>query len=171
LSQHDVVIDHLTWVDTFLGAHSVGTLIHNDSMEALGRHHDTFDDTSLQMRPMLLNPLTAVFVSNGDRLSTLGAADLLVFHIESFCIHTADLTLLSCLVIVAFGLLVGHWWHSGRSHAVASRLAFGLSRVYEPVLFLRPVDWSKQHEPLARSSWMCPVSFRESLGLGFTASS
>ena len=89
LSQHDVVIDHLTWVDTFLGAHSVGTLIHNDSMEALGRHHDTFDDTSLQMRPMLLNPLTAVFVSNGDRLSTLGAADLLVFHIESFCIHTA----------------------------------------------------------------------------------
>ena len=44
----------------------------------------------------------------------------------------------------AFGLLVGHWWHSGRSHAVASRLAFGLSRVYEPVLFLRPVDWSKQ---------------------------
>ena len=41
---------------------------------------------------------------------------------------------------LAFGLLVGHWWHSGRSHAVASRLAFGLSRVYEPVLFLRPVD-------------------------------
>ena len=93
MSQHDVVIDHLTWVDTFLGTHSVGTLIHNDSMEALGRHHDTFDDTSLQMRPMLLNPMTAVFVSNGDRLSTLGAADLLVFHIESFCIHTAVLIL------------------------------------------------------------------------------
>ena len=84
LSQHDVVIDHLTWVDTFLGAHSVGTLIHNDSMEALSRHHHTYHDTSLQMRPMLLNPLTAVFVSNGDILSTLGAADLLVFHIESF---------------------------------------------------------------------------------------
>ena len=49
----------------------------------------------------------------------------------------------------AFGLLVGHWWHSGRSHAVASRLAFGLSRVYEPVLFLRPVDWSKQDLRLA----------------------
>ena len=41
----------------------------------------------------LLKPLTAVFVSNGDRLSTLGAADLLVFHIESFCIHTAVLIL------------------------------------------------------------------------------
>jgi len=67
--------------------------VSRDSMEALGRHHDTFDDTSLQMRPMLLNPLTAVFVSNGDRLSTLGAADLLVFHIESFCIHTAVLIL------------------------------------------------------------------------------
>jgi len=69
--------------------------------------------------------------------------------------------------MVAFGLLVGHWWHSGRSHAVASRLAFGLSRVYEPVLFLRPVDWSKQHEPLARSSWMCPVPQWLGLGLKF----
>ena len=53
---------------------------------------------------------------------------------------------------VQFGLLVGHWWHSGRSHAVASRLAFGLSRVYEPVLFLRPVDWSKQDLLLAVST-------------------
>ena len=35
---------------------------------------------------------------------------------------------------LAFGLLVGHWWHSGRSRAVASRLALGLSRLYEPVL-------------------------------------
>jgi len=40
----------------------------------------------------------------------------------------------------AFSLLVGHWWHSGRSRAVASRLALGLSRVYETVLFLRPID-------------------------------
>jgi hypothetical protein len=68
---------------------------------------------------------------------------------------------------LAFGLLVGHWWHSGRSHAVASRLAFGLSRVYEPVLFLRPVDWSKQdllalralfHVNLRHSDRVCIIS-------------
>lgn len=41
---------------------------------------------------------------------------------------------------LAFGLLVGHWWHAGRGRALALRLALGLSRVYEPVLFLRPVD-------------------------------
>jgi photosystem II CP43 chlorophyll apoprotein len=29
---------------------------------------------------------------------------------------------------LAFGLLVGHWWHSGRSRAVASRLALGLQQ-------------------------------------------
>ena len=80
---------------------------------------------------------------------------------------------------LAFGLLVGHWWHSGRSHAVASRLAFGLSRVYEPVLFLRPVDWSKQDLCFKSVVMSTPqlkrlcglLSFRESLGLGFTASS
>lgn len=41
---------------------------------------------------------------------------------------------------LAFALLVGHWWHAGRGRAVASRLALGLSRVYEPVLSLRPID-------------------------------
>lgn len=40
----------------------------------------------------------------------------------------------------AFALLVGHWWHAGRGRSVASRLALGLSRVFEPVLFLRPID-------------------------------
>ena len=39
-----------------------------------------------------------------------------------------------------FGALLGHWWHAGRSRSVASRAAVGLSRVYEPVLFLRPID-------------------------------
>ena len=66
-----------------------------------------------------------------------------------------------------FGLLVGHWWHSGRSHAVASRLAFGLSRVYEPVLFLRPVDWSKQDLLLVTrvGSALCltPMAFEEGI--------
>ena len=30
------------------------------------------------------------------------------------------------------------------AQVIRQDLAFGLSRVYEPVLFLRPVDWSKQ---------------------------
>jgi len=48
---------------------------------------------------------------------------------------------LTCLHwFVAFALLVGHWWHAGRSRAAAFRLALGLSRSYEPVLFLRPID-------------------------------
>jgi photosystem II CP43 chlorophyll apoprotein len=41
---------------------------------------------------------------------------------------------------LASGLLVGHWWHAARGRAAAARLALGLSRAYEPVLRLRPVD-------------------------------
>jgi photosystem I P700 chlorophyll a apoprotein A1 len=119
LSQRDIIIGHLTWVSTFLGTHSVGMLIHNDSMEALGRHYDTFSDTSLQVRPVFLNFLTAIFVSSGDRLSTLGTADLLVFHVESFCIHTT-------VLILAKGVLM-----SRSSRLVADKGSYG---------FLYPCD-------------------------------
>lgn len=40
----------------------------------------------------------------------------------------------------SFSLLVGHWWHSSRARALGSRIILGLSRLYEPVLYLRPID-------------------------------
>jgi photosystem II CP43 chlorophyll apoprotein len=41
---------------------------------------------------------------------------------------------------LGFFLLVGHWWHGGRSRICAIRGEKGLSRTFEPVLFLRPID-------------------------------
>ena len=42
--------------------------------------------------------------------------------------------------ILAFFMLVGHWWHAGRSRSAALSSERGLSRLYEPVLFMRPID-------------------------------
>jgi photosystem II CP43 chlorophyll apoprotein len=43
---------------------------------------------------------------------------------------------------LAYFILVGHWWHGARARARASALSSeaGLSRMYEPVLYLRPID-------------------------------
>jgi photosystem II CP43 chlorophyll apoprotein len=41
---------------------------------------------------------------------------------------------------LGFFLLVGHWWHSGRSRAAAAGFEKGINRETEPVLQLRPID-------------------------------
>jgi photosystem II CP43 chlorophyll apoprotein len=41
---------------------------------------------------------------------------------------------------LGFFLLVGHWWHSSRSRVAVIGAERGLSRRYEPVLFMRPID-------------------------------
>lgn len=42
--------------------------------------------------------------------------------------------------ILAYFILVGHWWHGGRSRAAALSSERGLSRIYEPLLYMRPID-------------------------------
>jgi photosystem I P700 chlorophyll a apoprotein A1 len=49
----DSIISHLNWVCIFLGLHSFGLYIHNDTMSALGRPQDMFSDTSIQLQPVL----------------------------------------------------------------------------------------------------------------------
>jgi photosystem II CP43 chlorophyll apoprotein len=41
---------------------------------------------------------------------------------------------------LAFGLILGHWWHGGRAKSASLAFERGLSRAYEPVLFMRPID-------------------------------
>lgn len=96
-SQREILIGHLTWVCTFLGTHSVGALLHNDSMEALGRSDETFSDTALPVRPAILNALGS---------STFGSADYLVFHVDSFCLHTTVLILIKGVLMSRSSRLV-----------------------------------------------------------------
>jgi len=41
---------------------------------------------------------------------------------------------------LGYFILVGHWWHAGRARASALSSQGGLSRIYEPVLYIRPID-------------------------------
>ncbi|KAF3647878.1 Photosystem I chlorophyll a apoprotein A1 [Capsicum annuum] len=49
----DAIISHLNWAYIFLGFHSFGLYIHNDTMSALGRPQDMFSDTAIQLQPIL----------------------------------------------------------------------------------------------------------------------
>jgi photosystem II CP43 chlorophyll apoprotein len=42
--------------------------------------------------------------------------------------------------ILAYFILVGHWWHAGRARSSALSSERGLSRIYEPLLYMRPID-------------------------------
>ncbi|MEL6816822.1 MAG: photosystem I core protein PsaA, partial [Cyanobacteria bacterium J06598_3] len=52
LRHRDAIISHLNWVCIFLGFHSFGLYIHNDTMRAFGRPQDLFSDTGIQLQPV-----------------------------------------------------------------------------------------------------------------------
>ena len=120
IRHRDAIISHLNWVCIFLGFHSFGLYIHNDTMRALGRSQDMFSDTAIQLQPVFAqwiqnihtlapsntspNSLaTASYIFGGDTISVgnkiaampinLGTADFMVHHIHAFTIHVAVLIL------------------------------------------------------------------------------
>ena len=121
LKARDALISHLNWVCIWLGFHSFGLYIHNDTMRALGRPQDMFSDTAIQLKPIFAqwiqglhaaaagttapNALAAVSeVFNGSVVAVggkvaaapipLGTADFMVHHIHAFTIHVTVLILL-----------------------------------------------------------------------------
>lgn len=52
LRSRDPIISHLNWVCLFLGFHSFGLYIHNDTMQALGRPRDMFADFAIPLQPV-----------------------------------------------------------------------------------------------------------------------
>ncbi|PHT98322.1 Photosystem I chlorophyll a apoprotein A2 [Capsicum chinense] len=52
LRHRDAIISHLNWACIFLGFHSFGLYIHNDTMSALGIPEDMFSDTAIQLQPI-----------------------------------------------------------------------------------------------------------------------
>ena len=121
IRHRDAIISHLNWVCIFLGFHSFGLYIHNDTMRALGRPQDMFSDTAIQLQPIFAQwvqglhtaaagttaPWASAGVSpifGGDTLAVggkvamahmnLGTADFMVHHIHAFTIHVTVLILL-----------------------------------------------------------------------------
>jgi photosystem I P700 chlorophyll a apoprotein A1 len=121
LKARDAIISHLNWVCIWLGAHSLGLYIHNDTMRALGRPQDMFSDSAISIQPIFAqwiqnahaaaagstapNALAGVSeVFNGSVVAVggkvaaapmpLGTADFMVHHIHAFTIHVTVLILL-----------------------------------------------------------------------------
>ncbi|KAF9595923.1 hypothetical protein IFM89_006204 [Coptis chinensis] len=111
LRHRDAIISHLNWVCIFLGFHSFGLYIHNDTMSDLGRPRDMFLDTTIQLQPVFaqwiqnIHALAPGVTAPGATTSTsltwgggglvavggkvallpipLGTADFLVHHIHA----------------------------------------------------------------------------------------
>ena len=121
IRHRDAIISHLNWVCIFLGFHSFGLYVHNDTLRALGRPQDMFSDSGIQLQPIFAqwvqnlhslapgntapNALASVSpIFGGDVLAvggkvammpmTLGTADFMVHHIHAFTIHVTALILL-----------------------------------------------------------------------------
>jgi photosystem I P700 chlorophyll a apoprotein A1 len=121
IRHRDAIISHLNWVCIFLGFHSFGLYIHNDTMQALGRPQDMFSDKAISLQPIFAqwiqglhttapsttspNALaTASYIFGGDPVilgskvaltpMNLGTADFMVHHIHAFTIHVTALILL-----------------------------------------------------------------------------
>ena len=122
IRHRDAIISHLNWVSIFLGFHSFGLYIHNDTMRALGRPQDMFSDSAIQLQPVFAqwvqnlhtlapgntapNALQVVshafgggLVAVGGKVAmmpiALGTADFMVHHIHAFTIHVTVLILLN----------------------------------------------------------------------------
>jgi photosystem I P700 chlorophyll a apoprotein A1 len=135
LRARDAIISHLNWVCIFLGFHSFGLYIHNDTMQALGRPQDMFSDTAIQLQPIFAqwvqglhtaaaavgstapNALAPVsYAFGGDTIAvggkvammpiTLGTADFMVHHIHAFTIHVTVLILLKGVLFARSSRLV-----------------------------------------------------------------
>jgi len=59
IRHRDAIISHLNWVCIFLGCHSFGLYVHNDTMRALGRSQDLFSDNAIALKPIF-----AQFIQN-----------------------------------------------------------------------------------------------------------
>ncbi|KAL4396159.1 hypothetical protein AHAS_Ahas01G0064000 [Arachis hypogaea] len=134
LRHRDAIISHLNWVCIFLGFHSFGLYIHNDTMSALGRPQDMFSDTAIQLQPVFAQWIqnTHALASNttapgattstsltwggGDLVAVggkvallpipLGTADFLVHHIHAFTIHVTVLILLKGVLFARSSRLI-----------------------------------------------------------------
>jgi photosystem I P700 chlorophyll a apoprotein A1 len=120
IRHRDAIISHLNWVCIFLGFHSFGLYIHNDTMRALGRSQDMFSDTAIQLQPIFAqwvqnihtlaagntspNALASASYAFGGEIIAiknkiammpipLGTADFMVHHIHAFTIHVTVLIL------------------------------------------------------------------------------
>ena len=125
LNHRDVIIGHLIWVTLFLGIHSFGIYIHNDSLQALGRQEDIFDDNAIQLKPIFatwIQNKNVTLLSRDIKMldkaviqirQELGTSDFMLHHIHAFTIHTTVLIILKGILYARHSRLVSDKWFLG----------------------------------------------------------
>lgn len=109
--QYSITV-HLNWLCIFLGFHSFGLLIHNDTLQSLGRPYDIFSDSAIQLQPIFAQLLQQIRqVANlryNQRLLPLHlrTTDFLLHHIHAFTIHVTVLILLKGVLFAKHSRLV-----------------------------------------------------------------
>ena len=73
-------------------------------------------------------------------LGSLNSVGGVATEINSINYVSARSWLTSSHWTLGYFILLGHWWHGGRARASALSSEGGLSRIYEPVLYMRPID-------------------------------
>jgi len=77
LKARDALISHLNWVCMWLGFHSFGLYIHNDTMRALGRPQDMFSDSAIQLQPIFAQWVQSIQASAVGTSLLAGTAEAL----------------------------------------------------------------------------------------------
>ena len=115
LNHRCIVIGHLAYACVFLGLHSFGFYVHNDTMQSLSRPADMFSDNALQLKPVFAIFIQSLSVTyNVNVLDTklitftqeLGTADFLVHHVHAFTIHVTLLILLKGMLFARSSRLI-----------------------------------------------------------------
>lgn len=128
LGHKHAILVHLNWACIFLGLHSFGLYIHNDTMNALGRTSDMFADTAIAIQPVFAQwiqhvhlgvfggslpaPVWSHAIYSLDSLEIglmpvqLGTSDFLVHHIHAFTIHVTTLILLKGVLFARSSRLI-----------------------------------------------------------------
>ncbi|KAL2922626.1 hypothetical protein RDABS01_014117 [Bienertia sinuspersici] len=123
LRHRDTIISHLNWACIFLGFHSFGLYVHNDTMSALGHPQDMFTDTDIQLQPIFsqwiknTHALAPSATAPGATTSTMGGkvallpiplrtVEFLVHHIHAFTIHVMVLILLKGVIFTRSSRLI-----------------------------------------------------------------
>jgi photosystem I P700 chlorophyll a apoprotein A1 len=127
LNHRDIIIGHLIWVTIALGLHSFSIYIHNDTLQALGRSEDIFDDNSIPLYPLFARwvqsfpyfsfDIKMLAIKSFKKLvkitQELRTADFIVHHIHAFTIHTALLILLKGILYARSSRLVSDKFQLG----------------------------------------------------------
>jgi photosystem I P700 chlorophyll a apoprotein A1 len=71
LRHRDAIISHLNWVCLFLGFHSFGLYVHNDTMQALGRPQDMFSDAAIPLQPVFAQWIQSIHAGAVNGLASV----------------------------------------------------------------------------------------------------